>query len=178
MSRIGQQEILILDGVNVVVEGRRVSVKGKVGELFLDLPEGINATVQDKKIRVARESESRLVKSCHGLSRNLLANMVEGVSRGFSKDLSIQGVGFKAALKGKTLLLSLGFSGPVEYGIPDGVTVKVEGDTSLRISGADKQKVGDTAARIRSFFPAEPYKGKGVRYRDEHVRRKVGKTVA
>ena len=178
MSRIGQKPVDIIPGVTVVVEGRTVRVKGKQGELTYALPRAIEASVAEGKVHVKRVDDSREGRSCHGLSRSMIANMIDGVANGYSKELEIQGVGFKAALKGQSLLLSLGFASPVEYEIPAGIKVTEEGGTKLVIRGADKQLVGDATAHIRSFFPAEPYKGKGIRYRNEHVRRKVGKTVA
>jgi large subunit ribosomal protein L6 len=178
MSRIGKQPVPVPKGVTASVSASRVQVKGSLGELSMELPRGIGAEVQDGRVVLTRPDDSRQSKSFHGLARNLVANMVEGVSKGFSRALEIQGVGFKAAVQGQKLVLSLGFSSPQEFLVPDGVKVVVTDGTAMVVSGADKQKVGDTAARIRSFYPAEPYKGKGVRYKGEHVRRKVGKTVA
>jgi large subunit ribosomal protein L6 len=166
-------------GVTVTVDGATVTVKGPKGELAVELPEGISASVVDgKEISFTRPRDDRRSKSFHGLARSLVANMVEGVDKGFQKDLEIQGVGFRAAVQGKKLSLSLGFAGPKEFDIPEGVTVTEQGGVNLTVSGPDKQLVGQVAARIRSYFPAEPYKGKGLRYKGERVRRKVGKTVA
>jgi large subunit ribosomal protein L6 len=176
MSRIGEMPIEVPAGVTIAVEGSRVTAKGGKGELKLDLPEGITADVDGSTVKVARCDDDR--KAFHGLARSLIANMIEGVNNGYKKELEIQGVGFKAALAGSTLSLSLGFASPVEYPVPDTVTVVVNNNTAVVVSGADKQQVGEVASRIRSFFPAEPYKGKGVRYKGEHVRRKEGKTVA
>ena len=178
MSRIGQKPVDILSGVTVSVTGTRVTVKGAQGELLLDLPPGISAEVKDGKVNLRRPDDLRTSKSFHGLSRTLVANMIDGVSKGFSKELEIQGVGFKAALQGQTLSLSLGFASPVEFAVPKDVKVTVDAGINLVVRGPDKQRVGDTAAQIRSFYPAEPYKGKGIRYKGEYVRRKVGKTVA
>lgn len=178
MSRIGQQPVDIPEGVTVTATGSCVSVKGKQGELSQDVPGAISVAVADGKVMVTRGDETRESRSYHGLVRSLIANMVEGVSKGFSKDLEIQGVGFRGAVQGKTLSLSLGFASPIAYPIPEGITITEAGGTKITIAGADKQKVGDVAARIRGFFPAEPYKGKGIRYVGEQVRRKVGKTVA
>jgi large subunit ribosomal protein L6 len=133
--------------------------------------------MDENRVKLARPDDSKENRSLHGLSRSLVANMVVGVSKGYRKDLSIEGVGYKAELQGKTLTLSLGFSKPVVYAVPDGITLDVD-TTAIAITGCDKQQVGDVAARIRSFHPPEPYKGKGVRYKDEHVKRKAGKTVA
>ena len=178
MSRIGQEAIEIPSGVTVEVNGSAVSVKGALGDLALDMRREINAKVEDGKVVVGRIDDSAAAKGFHGLTRTLIANMIEGVSKGFTKDLEIQGVGFKAVVQGQKLMLSLGFASPIEYSIPDGITIKEEGGTKVNVSGRDKALVGTCAARIRSFFPAEPYKGKGVRYLGEHVRRKAGKTVA
>jgi len=178
MSRIGQKPVEVPAGVTVGVDGTTVRVKGPKGELALDLATGVAASVANGKVSVSRANDLRMTRGCHGLTRTLIANMIEGVTKGFSKDLEIQGVGFKAAVQGRKLVLSLGFSNPVEYSLPDGVNAAVDGATKIVISGLDKQKVGDAAARIRSFYPAEPYKGKGVRYKGEYVRRKVGKSVA
>lgn len=178
MSRIGEMPVEIASGVAVTVDGRKVAVKGSLGELAMELPGPIDVKVDEGKVVVTRADDQRESKSLHGLSRSLIANMVEGVSKGFEKGLEIHGVGFKAAVQGRTLVLSLGFASPIELALPDGVTVTEAGGTRVNVSGPDKQLVGQVAARIRSFFPAEPYKGKGVRYRGEHIRRKVGKTVA
>jgi len=129
-------------------------------------------------MQVLRADDTRESRSFHGLARSLVANMIQGVAEGFKKELEIEGVGFRASVRGQEVSLSLGFSSPVEYLAPDGIKVTVDGGTKLVVSGADKQKVGDTAARLRGFMPAEPYKGKGMRFKDERVRRKVGKTVA
>jgi len=178
MSRVGQKPVPIPDGVTVTVEGRQVKVKGKVGELEMTLARGIDAKVDGGNVVVSRPNDNRESKSFQGLMRSLIENMVEGVSAGFKKELEIQGVGYKALLQGNKLSMTLGFARPVEYIVPDGVKVVVEDNTKLTVTGADKQKVGMVAAEIRNYFPAEPYKGKGIRYKDEVVRRKVGKTVA
>jgi large subunit ribosomal protein L6 len=178
MSRIGQRPVEIVSGVTVTVNGGTVTAKGKQGELTYALPRVIEASVADGKVQVKRVAETREGRSNHGLARSIIANMINGVANGYVRELEIQGVGFKAVLKGQTLSLSLGFASPVDYTIPSGVKVTEEGGVKLVVRGADKQLVGDVAARIRSYFPAEPYKGKGIRYKNEHVRRKVGKTVA
>jgi large subunit ribosomal protein L6 len=178
MSRIGQKPIDIPSGVTLRVDGVRIQAKGSVGELSLAVPDLIQATIADGKLLFTRRDDTRQSKSLHGLMRSLAANMVAGVSKGYTKELEIQGVGFKASVQAKKLSLALGFAGPVLFTVPDGVKVTEEGGVRLVVSGADKQLVGDVAARIRGFFPAEPYKGKGIRYKGEHVRRKVGKTVA
>ncbi|MBN2301193.1 MAG: 50S ribosomal protein L6 [Lentisphaerae bacterium] len=178
MSRIGKQPVDVPSGVTVRVDGSHVFVKGSRGELDLQLPHGISAQSDAKKIEIVRSADTRDQKSAHGLTRSLIANMIEGVVNGYRKELAIEGVGFKAAVQGGKLSISLGFSSPIEYEIPEGIKITVNEGTKILIEGSDKQRVGDCAARIRSFYPVEPYKGKGVRYSNEHVRRKVGKTVA
>lgn len=177
MSRIGNQPVVIEKGVDARLDGRTVFVKGGKGELSLVLPDGIEVSVDGGLMNVTRTRELKTVRSLHGTIRSLLAGMVEGVSKGFTRELVIEGVGYRAAMQGSTLVLNVGFSHPIEYPIMDGVSVTVVKDTSLTVEGFDKQKVGQTAARIRSFAPAEPYKGKGIRYKGEKIRRKAGKTV-
>ena len=177
MSRIGKQPIAIPAKVKVEVKGQKVSVEGPKGKLNLELPRRTAAKVDGTNVLVSREGDDAEAKALHGLSRALLNNMVKGVSDGFVKKLEIQGVGFKAAVQGKNVNLSLGYSHPLNYAIPDQIKVTVEENTKLTIEGPDKQVVGRVAAEIRSFYPPEPYKGKGVRYSDERVVRKEGKTV-
>ncbi len=177
MSRIGKQPISIPAKVKVEVKGQQVFVEGPKGKLNWELPQRTSLKVEKDKVLVSREGEDARVKALHGLSRALVNNMVRGVSEGFVKKLEIQGVGFKAAVQGKTVNLSLGYSHPVVYNIPDQIKVTVEENTKLTIEGPDRQVVGQVAAEIRSFYPPEPYKGKGVRYTDERVVRKEGKTV-
>jgi large subunit ribosomal protein L6 len=177
MSRIGKQPIVIPPKVKVEVQGRKVLVEGPKGKLDWELPRRTSLKVEDGKIVVSRESEESQVKALHGLSRALVNNMVRGVAEGFVKKLEIQGVGFKAAVQGKNVNLSLGYSHPINYTIPDQIKVTVEENTKLTIEGPDKRVVGQVAAEIRGFYPPEPYKGKGVRYVGEHVQRKEGKTV-
>ena len=141
------------------------------------LPRGIKASVQDNRVSLVRDAETRSVKALHGLSRSLVHNMILGVSEGFTKRLEIEGVGFRAAVKGSNLNLSLGFSHPVEFPIPKDIKITVADNTKITIQGVDKKLVGQVAADIRGFYPPEPYKGKGVRYAGEQIRRKVGKTV-
>jgi large subunit ribosomal protein L6 len=178
VSRTGKIPLEKPTGVDVAVDARRVEVKGPKGTLGLDLPQKIGVSVEGDRILVSREDDTKMAKSYHGLVRSLIRNMCEGVARGYAKTLEIQGVGFNAAVKQDVLLLNLGYPAPVEFRIPDGASVAVENGTVVTVSGIDNQIVGDVAARIRSFFPAEPYKGKGIRYRGENVRRKVGKKVA
>jgi len=178
MSRIGIKEISVPEKVEVKVGDKSdLTVDGPKGKLEWKLPEGIGIEQNDGTVSVTRDSEAREVRALHGTSRALLANMIEGVSNGFTKELEIQGVGFRAAVKGKELDLSLGFSHPVLHPIPDELTVTVEENTKIKVEGIDKQLVGQFAADVRSYYPPEPYKGKGVRYSDEYVRRKQGKSV-
>jgi len=178
MSRIGKQPIAIPDGVTVEVAAGEVQVKGPKGSLSAAMPEGIEAKIEDGSLVFTRPDEKRDTRALHGLARALANNMVVGVSKGFAKRLEIEGVGYRADVKGKVLNLLLGFSHPVEMPIPEGLEVKVEANTKLSIEGASKQVVGQFAADVRSLRPPEPYKGKGIRYDDEHIRRKVGKAGA
>lgn len=177
MSRIGKQPIAIPPKVKVEVKGQNVLVEGPKGKLNWDLPRRTTLKVEKGNIIVSREGNDSQAKALHGLSRALVNNMVRGVTEGFVKKLEIQGVGFKAAVQGKTVNLSLGYSHPILYPIPDQVKVTVEENTKLTIEGPDRQVVGQVASEIRSYYPPEPYKGKGVRYSDERVIRKEGKTV-
>jgi len=177
MSRIGKQPIAIPAKVKVEVKGQKVLVEGPKGRLNFELPKRTSLKVENGIVVVARDGEDAEARALHGLSRALVNNMVKGVSEGFSKKLEIQGVGFKAAVQGKVVNLSLGYSHPLNYDIPEQIKVTVEDNTKLTIEGPDKQIVGRVAAEIRSFYPPEPYKGKGVRYSDERVVRKEGKTV-
>jgi large subunit ribosomal protein L6 len=177
MSRIGKQPIIIPPKVKVAVNGQKVSVEGPKGKLNLELHRRTSLKVEGDKITVSREGDDAEAKAMHGLSRALVNNMVKGVTEGFVKKLEIQGVGFKAAVQGKVVNLALGFSHPINYNIPDQIKVTVEENTKLTIEGPDKKVVGQVASEIRSFYPPEPYKGKGVRYVGEHVQRKEGKTV-
>ena len=177
MSRIGKQPIAIPAKVKVEVKGQKVFVEGPKGKLNWELPARTSLEVKDGKVVVARNGDDAAAKALHGLSRALVNNMVKGVTDGFMKKLEIHGVGFKAAVQGKIVNLSLGFSHPVTYDIPDQIKVTVEENTKVTIEGPDKQIVGRVASEIRAFYPPEPYKGKGVRYSDERVVRKEGKTV-
>ena len=177
MSRIGKQPIAIPPKVKVAVSGQKVSVEGPNGKHNLELNRRTSQKIDGDKTVVSRDGDDAEAKAMHGLSRALVNNMVKGVSEGFIKRLGIQGVGFKAAVQGKNVNLSLGYSHPLLYPIPDQIKVTVEENTKLTIEGPDKQVVGKVAAEIRSFYPPEPYKGKGVRYDDEKVIRKEGKTV-
>ncbi len=178
MSRIGKLPIAVPKGVTVAVDKSAVSVKGPKGELSQDIAPGIKVSVTDDVITVERKNDSKQARSYHGLYRKLISNMVIGVSQGFTRALQINGVGFRAEVKGKTLLLNLGYSNPIEYVINDDLTITTDGPNKVVVSGIDKQKVGQACAEIRSLRPPEPYKGKGVKYEEERIRRKVGKSGA
>ena len=177
MSRIGKQPIAIPPKVKVEVKGQQVFVEGPKGKLNWELPRRTSLKVESGKVVVSREGDDARAKALHGLSRALVNNMVRGVSEGFVKKLEIQGVGFKAAVADNHVTMSLGYSHPIVYPIPAQIKVTVEENTKLTIEGPDRQSVGQVAAELRSFYPPEPYKGKGVRYTDERVIRKEGKTV-
>jgi large subunit ribosomal protein L6 len=177
VSRIGKQPIPIPSGVEVKQDGDRLFVKGPKGSLEGPIPAGISLELGDSEVRFSRADDGMQARSLHGLARALAANMVTGVTTGFSKELEIQGIGYRAEMKGKQLNLLLGFSHPVLVDVPEGLSVSLDGNTKIVVSGIDKQQVGQFAADIRAFRPPEPYKGKGVRYRGEHVRRKVGKAA-
>ncbi|MGO8675592.1 MAG: 50S ribosomal protein L6 [Limisphaerales bacterium] len=177
MSRIGKQPIAIPPKVKVQIAGQQVSVEGPKGKLNWQLPRRTSLKVEGGKIIVSREGDDAQAKALHGLSRALVNNMVRGVTEGFVKKLEIQGVGFKAAVQGKNVTMSLGYSHPIVFPIPEQIKVTVDENTKITVEGPDRQVVGQVAAELRSFYPPEPYKGKGVRYADEHVIRKEGKTV-
>lgn len=177
MSRIGKQPIALPPGVKLELKGRTVFVEGPKGKLNLELPPRTALKVEAGNVLLSRAGEDAQARALHGLSRALVNNMVKGVSEGFVKKLEIHGVGFKAAVQGSTITMSLGYSHPVVYQIPDQVKVVVEDNTKVTIEGPDKQKVGLVASELRSFYPPEPYKGKGVRYAGERIIRKEGKTV-
>lgn len=177
MSRIGKQPIPVPSGVEVKIDGSHVSVKGPKGELAGDFSEEMSIELEEGRIWVRRPSDERQHRSLHGLTRTLIANMVTGVSEGFSKNLEIVGVGYRAALKGRDLEMQLGFSHPVLIVAEPGITFEVPAPTKITVRGIDKQRVGQIAAEIRRWRPPEPYKGKGVRYEGEHVRRKLGKAA-
>jgi large subunit ribosomal protein L6 len=177
VSRIGKQPIPVPSGVEVQIDGSTVTVKGPKGSLTQTFNEDMTLTLDDGVLAVTRPSDERTHRSLHGLTRTLLANMVAGVSEGFHKNLEIVGVGYRAELKGKDIQLALGFSHPVLVKAPEGITFEVPAPTKITVSGIDKQRVGQVAAEIRKWRKPEPYKGKGVRYEGEHVRRKLGKTA-
>jgi large subunit ribosomal protein L6 len=176
VSRIGRLPVKIPKGVTVNVEGSRVSIEGPKGKLAQECAPEVTVAVEGDQLVVTRADDSQKAKSLHGLYRNLLKNTLIGLSDGFSKVLTISGVGYKAEVKGKSLVLSLGYSTPIEYPIPDGIAMQVEANTRVIVKGSDRQRVGQIAAEIRSFRKTEPYKGKGIKYENEYVRRKVGKS--
>ncbi|CDO61492.1 LSU ribosomal protein L6p (L9e) [Candidatus Phaeomarinobacter ectocarpi] len=175
MSRIGKMPIAIASGVTVTVDGQTVKAKGSKGELELTLVPEVTVSQGEDGLTVAPVDESQRARAMWGLSRSLVANMVQGVAEGFSKELEINGVGYRAEVQGKSLKLALGFSHDVIYPVPEGIEIKTPKPTEVVISGIDKQKVGQVAAEIRSYRPPEPYKGKGVKYVDEYIFRKEGK---
>lgn len=175
MSRIGKQPIPVPKAVTVNIDGQTISVKGPKGELSQELPPEIKFEQEGEEIVVTRRDESRNARQRHGLVRTLIANMIEGVSNGYQKKLEIQGVGYRASLQGQKLVMALGYSHPVEFEPPAGIQFAVEGNTNVTVTGIDKALVGNTAATVRAARPPEPYKGKGVRYAGERVRRKAGK---
>jgi large subunit ribosomal protein L6 len=175
MSRIGKQPIEVPTTVSVSLSPGRVTVNGPLGELAQEVPQRIAIEQADGEIRVTRPTDRGPDRALHGLTRSLVANMVEGVTKGFEKRLEIQGVGYRAALRGTSLELNVGYSHPVVMNPPDGIEFEVPSNTEVVIKGIDKQKVGQTAAEVRKVRPPEPYKGKGIRYQGEYVARKVGK---
>jgi len=178
MSRIGKTPITLPDKVKVAVDnGGQVTVEGPKGKLNWELPKNITISTEGPELTVSRGNDERTTRALHGLSRALINNMVTGVSKGFRRDLEIQGVGFRAAVKGDKLDLSIGYSHPVLFPIPSEIKIAVTDNTKISIEGIDKHLVGQVAADIRAYYPPEPYKGKGIRYSNEQVRRKEGKTV-
>ncbi len=178
MSRIGKEPVTIPAGVTVAVDGQKVTVKGKLGELSYVMHDGISAKVEGDKVLVSC-ADDKALGNFHGLARAIIHNNVVGVDQGYTKQLVIEGTGFKAVIQGKQLALSLGFASPKIFDIPEGLKVTVENDgLQVTLTGISKELVGESAARIRSFYPAEPYKGKGIKYLGEHIRRKQGKKVA
>ncbi len=176
MSRIGKAPIPIPDKVTISLDGLAVTVKGPKGELSRVLPEGVSVSQEGSTVVVSPTSEHRRSRERHGLCRTLVANMVEGVSKGFTRKLEIVGVGYRAQVQGRKLVVSAGYSHPVEMNPPEGVTFSVENNTSVLVSGPDKELVGNEAAKVRAIRPPEPYKGKGIKYEGERILRKAGKT--
>jgi len=177
VSRIGKKPIVIPNGVNITIQAKAIKVKGPKGELDWTFPADMDVQMADNQIVVTRPSDERNHRALHGLTRMLIANMIEGVSQGFSRALEIEGVGYSAELKGKSLQINVGLSHPVLITPPDGVTFEIPKNLNILVKGIDKQKVGQLAAKIRSIKPPEPYKGKGIHYLGEHIRRKAGKKV-
>jgi large subunit ribosomal protein L6 len=177
MSRIGKRPVTVPKGVEITLDGSALKVKGPNGELDLNVHPEMSVTLEEGEVRVERPTDAPRHRALHGLTRALINNMVEGVTAGFTRILEIQGVGYRAEMKGNTLNLALGFSHPVEFEPPEGVSIECPNQTTVVVKGADKQAVGQTAAVIRGYRPPEPYKGKGIRYQGEQVRRKAGKTA-
>lgn len=177
MSRIGKLPITIPSGVKVAVDGKSVRLEGPKGKLQSAIPAGVAVKVDGNVMRVERVSDERKFRSLHGLTRKLIANMTQGVSQGFSRILDINGVGYRAEVKGQEIHMTLGYSHPVVFPLPAGVSASIERQVIITLSGADRQVIGETAAKIRSLRPPEPYKGKGIKYREEVIQRKAGKAV-
>ncbi len=176
MSRIGKKPVAIPSGVQVALKGGELTVKGPKGELKRPVVPGVELAIEAEQVLVKSAEEAKEAAAYRGLMRALLANMVDGVSKGFERILEINGVGYRAEMKGNTLSLALGFSHGIEFPLPDGITADVEKQTKIFVRGVDKELVGATAAKIRSFRPPEPYKGKGIKYAEERIVRKAGKT--
>lgn len=177
MSRIGKLPITVPSGVKVAVDGDTVRLEGPKGKLQSPVPAGVAVKVDGNLVRVERTSDERKMRSLHGLTRKLIANMTQGVSQGFNRILDINGVGYRAEVRGQEIHMTLGYSHPVVFALPAGVSASVERQVIITLSGADRQVVGETAAKIRSLRPPEPYKGKGIKYREEVIQRKAGKAV-
>lgn len=177
MSRVGKKPVTIPAGVKVEMAGTKVTVQGPKGKLVTEVHPRIKVDIDKQVIQVSRPTDIRTDRALHGLVRSLIQNMIIGVTEGYKKELELEGVGFKAALKGKVLNLSLGYTHPIDYSIPEGITVVCPKPTQITITGNDKQVVGQVAAEIRRYHKPEPYKGKGIHYVGEHIRRKQGKTV-
>jgi len=175
MSRIGNKPVVVPDGVTITLAAQALTAKGKLGELSMTVVDQIEMSHEDNQIIVTAKDQSKVARSMWGLQRSLAQNLVTGVSEGFTKELEIQGVGYRAALQGKILKLQLGHSHDIDFQIPDGIEIECERPTAIKVKGIDKQKVGQVAAVIRSYRPPEPYKGKGVRYVGEYIFRKEGK---
>lgn len=176
MSRVGNLPISLPDGVTVDIQENRLRIKGAKGELTTPVPAGIRFELGDDGLVARRDSDVKQVRALHGLARSLAANAVHGVSQGFARELQITGIGYRAAMQGSTLTMQLGFSHPVDFAVPEGITISVPEPTRIVVEGSDKQLVGETAAKIRSLRPPDAYKGKGIRYSDEIVHTKVGKS--
>jgi large subunit ribosomal protein L6 len=177
VSRIGKLPVAIPNGVKVVVEENAVRLEGPKGKLQTSIPSGVKVKVEDSMLRVERENNERELRALHGLTRKLIANMAQGVSQGFTRILDINGVGYRAEVRGQEIHMTLGYSHPVVFPLPAGVTASVERQVIITLNSADRQLLGEMAAKIRSLRPPEPYKGKGIKYREEIIRRKAGKAV-
>jgi large subunit ribosomal protein L6 len=177
VSRIGKLPVAIPAGVKIAVEGGAVRLEGPKGKLQASVPSGVNVKVEGNLLRIERQAEDRKVRALHGLTRKLIANMTHGVSQGFTRVLDINGVGYRAEVKGQEIHMTLGYSHPVVFRLPAGVTAAVERQVIITLSSADRQVLGETAAKLRSLRPPEPYKGKGIKYREEVIKRKAGKAV-
>ena len=178
MSRIGNRKIVIPEGVSVDLEGSKVTVKGKNGELSLNLPEVITMEIDNNEITLKRANELKFTKALHGTANANISNMIKGVQEGYKKNLEIVGVGYRFNTKGNTLVINAGYSHPVEMNIPEGIKVELVSNTEISLSGISKELVGEYAANVRKVREPEPYKGKGIRYKDEYIRRKEGKKAA
>lgn len=178
VSRVGKKSITIPDKVNLTVDGKTIKAKGPKGELAFTVPDGIEFNIENKTLTFSRISDDKKIRALHGLSRALTNNIIEGVLNGFTKTLQIEGVGYKAEMKGNNLMLSLGFSHPLLVIPPAGVKISSPNPNTILLDGIDKQLVGEVAAKIRKLRPPEPYKGKGIRYSNEYIRRKAGKTTS
>lgn len=177
MSRIGKLPVTIPTGVKVAIDSNALRLEGPKGKLQTEIPEGVDVKVEGNVLRVERQAEDRKARALHGLTRKLIANMTQGVSQGFTRVLDINGVGYRAEVKGHEIHMTLGYSHPVVFPLPVGITAAVERQVIITLSGADRQVLGETAAKIRSLRPPEPYKGKGIKYREEVIKRKAGKAV-
>jgi large subunit ribosomal protein L6 len=175
MSRIGKKPIPLPQGVTVAIEGQTINAEGPKGKLSQTVPGSLSVTVEQNVLTVGRSSDHRTVRALHGLMRSLIANMIHGVKDGFERKLEIVGIGYRAQVQGKSLQLALGYSHPVIFQLPEGIQAEVDKQVSITIKGVDKALVGQTAAKIRELRKPDPYKGKGIKYSDEHIRRKVGK---
>lgn len=177
MSRIGKLPVAIPAGVKIAVEGGAVRLEGPKGKLQASVPSGVDVKVEGNLLRIERQTEDRKIRALHGLTRKLIANMTQGVSQGFTRVLDINGVGYRAEVRGQEIHMTLGYSHPVVFPLPAGVTAAVERQVIITLSSADRQVLGETAAKLRSLRPPEPYKGKGIKYREEVIKRKAGKAV-
>ena len=177
MSRIGKLPVAIPAGVKIAVEGGAVRLEGPKGKLQASVPSGVDVKVEGNLLRIERQNEDRKIRALHGLTRKLIANMTQGVSQGFTRVLDINGVGYRAEVKGQEIHMTLGYSHPVVFPLPAGVTAAVERQVIITLSSANRQVLGETAAKLRSLRPPEPYKGKGIKYREEVIKRKAGKAV-